>query len=103
MTIFLTISPLMRPSLPIIITGFGNCREIHKPYADTNDTISIGVRLSPGFPPIVPRIPLTDLMSDKVLWLNLTGKTIHLNDDGGIASMGYSNHAMDQSGLESPH
>jgi hypothetical protein len=39
------------------------------PYAAANFTISTGVRLSPGFPPIVPLIPEMLFINDKAIIL----------------------------------
>jgi hypothetical protein len=36
---------------------------INVAYAEVNETMSSGVRLLPGMPPIVPRIPDTDVTS----------------------------------------
>ena len=63
---FLTISPEMRPSRPTTI--FNRLPSsafflINVAYADVNFTISKGFRVSPGRPPIVPRIPDIDLIN----------------------------------------
>ena len=39
-----------------------SCNEINFAYAEVNLTISIGVKESPTFPPIVPLIPDIDLI-----------------------------------------
>jgi hypothetical protein len=53
-----TISPLMRPSLPItIFLEWVTVSFIHDPNAAENFTISRGVRFSLGLPPIVPLMP----------------------------------------------
>src|SRR5690554_591786 len=58
-----TISPEILASLPIIILGFWVFSITHAPYAAVNLTTSMGVKLSPTVPPIVPRIPEIDFIN----------------------------------------
>jgi hypothetical protein len=44
----------------------------HVPYAEANLTVSRGVKLSPGLPPIVPLIPEIDFINVKIVKLNKT-------------------------------
>lgn len=62
-TRWLTISPLIRASRPITITGFPVVLLIQVPNAAVNLIMSSGVRLCPALPPIVPRMPEMLLIS----------------------------------------
>ena len=60
-----TIGPLILPSLPTTIFLFS--AEINfRPNAAVYFTMSNGDKVSPGFPPIVPRMP-------EILLINATG------------------------------
>ena len=60
-----TINPLILPSRPTITFFFPADFLINQvPYADANFTISIGVRLSFGRPPMVPLKPEMLLIND---------------------------------------
>jgi undecaprenyl-diphosphatase len=63
MTICLTISPVILPSLPITTRGFTAFVFTQSENAVEKATRSTGVKLSPGVPPMVPRIPDIDLIS----------------------------------------
>ena len=67
-TTFFTISPEMRASLPttILFEPFGRLLRMKVAYADVNFTMSKGLSVSPAGPPIVPRIPDIDFISDIV-------------------------------------
>ena len=62
----LTISPLIRPSRPTTMFGLPVVLLTHWPKAAVHSTMSCGVRLSPGRPPMVPRKPDIDLISGKI-------------------------------------
>ncbi len=64
-TIWCTISPEMRASLPTTIF-FASFSFSIVPNAKVNFAMSIGVKASPDFPPIVPRMPDIDFINDKV-------------------------------------
>ena len=68
-TMFFTISPDKRASRPITTLWESLFFFTHWAKAAVSSTISFGVRLSPGRPPMVPRMPEIDFMSDKVLIL----------------------------------
>jgi hypothetical protein len=57
--------PEILASLPTItlIPDFPDCCRIKEANAVVKFTISTGVKPSPGFPPMVPRIPEIDLIS----------------------------------------
>jgi hypothetical protein len=71
-TIFEIISPDIRASLPTITLASAPEFNNHVPYAEANLTVSRGVKLSPGLPPIVPLIPEIDFINVKIVKLNKT-------------------------------
>ncbi len=74
-TMPLTISPLRRASRPTTMTllVLVVVLRMNVAYAAVNLTMSSGERPSPGAPPIVPRMPEIDLMSDIFYGLDFYG------------------------------
>ena len=74
-TSWLTMAPLIRPSRPTTtlagVPALPACSHNSEPKAAVNFTTSIGERVSPGLPPMVPLIP-------EILLINATEKRLGL-------------------------